>query len=102
MIRYLITLGTYIDKKCPFIGDVSIRGRILAGTHCFRVKEGDHVTVGSVQASTDCFSIRLSGKFFILYLISGYLKQKSLLSTVFAIWIFNFVLNYKAIGGLGF
>ncbi|KAI3982149.1 hypothetical protein MKX01_019055, partial [Papaver californicum] len=23
---------TYIDKKCPFTGDVSIRGRILAGT----------------------------------------------------------------------
>ncbi|EIM83521.1 40S ribosomal protein S11 [Stereum hirsutum FP-91666 SS1] len=23
--------GTYIDKKCPFIGDVSIRGRILTG-----------------------------------------------------------------------
>ncbi|KAJ9538046.1 hypothetical protein OSB04_030779 [Centaurea solstitialis] len=22
--------GTYIDKKCPFTGDVSIRGRILA------------------------------------------------------------------------
>lgn len=25
-------IGTYIDKKCPFTGDVSIRGRILAGT----------------------------------------------------------------------
>src|SRR5690606_8856589 len=23
--------GTYIDKKCPFVGDVSIRGRILRG-----------------------------------------------------------------------
>ena len=23
--------GTYIDKKCPFTGDVSIRGRILSG-----------------------------------------------------------------------
>ncbi|MCL7046025.1 hypothetical protein MKW94_005974, partial [Papaver nudicaule] len=23
---------TYIDKKCPFTGNVSIRGRILAGT----------------------------------------------------------------------
>lgn len=23
--------GTYIDKKCPFTGDVSIRGRILKG-----------------------------------------------------------------------
>ncbi|OAF60460.2 hypothetical protein VC83_03622 [Pseudogymnoascus destructans] len=24
--------GTYIDKKCPFVGQVSIRGRILTGT----------------------------------------------------------------------
>ena len=24
--------GTYIDKKCPFTGDVSIRGRLLRGT----------------------------------------------------------------------
>eukprot|EP00892_Ulva_mutabilis_P002894 jgi/Ulvmu1/12605/UM092_0035.1 len=24
--------GKYIDKKCPFTGNVSIRGRILAGT----------------------------------------------------------------------
>ncbi|KKY25183.1 putative 40s ribosomal protein s11 [Phaeomoniella chlamydospora] len=24
--------GTYIDKKCPFTGDISIRGRILTGT----------------------------------------------------------------------
>ncbi|EGV61842.1 40S ribosomal protein S11-B [Yamadazyma tenuis] len=24
--------GTYIDKKCPFVGDVSIRGKILSGT----------------------------------------------------------------------
>ncbi|UYV66269.1 RPS11 [Cordylochernes scorpioides] len=24
--------GTYIDKKCPFTGNVSIRGRILRGT----------------------------------------------------------------------
>lgn len=23
--------GTYIDKKCPFTGNVSIRGRILRG-----------------------------------------------------------------------
>uniref|UniRef100_W5MIR9 Ribosomal protein S11 n=1 Tax=Lepisosteus oculatus TaxID=7918 RepID=W5MIR9_LEPOC len=25
--------GTYIDKKCPFTGNVSIRGRILSGGH---------------------------------------------------------------------
>ncbi|KAL8597584.1 30S ribosomal protein S11, chloroplastic [Nucella lapillus] len=25
------TSGTYIDKKCPFTGSVSIRGRILSG-----------------------------------------------------------------------
>merc|ERR1712198_732789 len=24
--------GTYIDKKCPFTGNVNIRGRILSGT----------------------------------------------------------------------
>ncbi|KAF6200002.1 hypothetical protein GE061_006301 [Apolygus lucorum] len=24
--------GTYIDKKCPFTGNISIRGRILTGT----------------------------------------------------------------------
>lgn len=24
--------GTYIDKKCPFTGNVSVRGRILSGT----------------------------------------------------------------------
>ncbi|XP_014277397.1 small ribosomal subunit protein uS17 [Halyomorpha halys] len=24
--------GTYIDKKCPFVGNISIRGRILTGT----------------------------------------------------------------------
>lgn len=23
--------GTYVDKKCPFTGNVSIRGRILKG-----------------------------------------------------------------------
>ncbi|KAI0910378.1 ribosomal protein S17-domain-containing protein [Ustulina deusta] len=79
--------GTYIDKKCPFTGQVSIRGRILTGTvvstkmhrsiiirreylhfirkyaryekrhkniaahcsPCFRVEEGDHVTVGQCR-----------------------------------------------------
>ncbi|KAI5393334.1 hypothetical protein KIW84_060452 [Lathyrus oleraceus] len=79
--------GTYIDKKCPFTGNVSIRGRIIAGTchsakmnrtiivrrnylhfikkyqryekrhsnipahvsPCFRVKEGDHVTIGQCR-----------------------------------------------------
>ncbi len=25
--------GTYVDKKCPFTSSVSIRGRILKGTH---------------------------------------------------------------------
>ncbi len=24
--------GTYVDKKCPFTGNVSIRGRVLSGT----------------------------------------------------------------------
>ncbi|KAK6162047.1 hypothetical protein DH2020_001888 [Rehmannia glutinosa] len=81
------TEGTYIDKKCPFTGNVSIRGRILTGnchsakmmrtiivrrnylhwvkkyqryekrhsnipahiSPCFRVKEGDHVTIGQCR-----------------------------------------------------
>jgi small subunit ribosomal protein S11e len=31
--------GTYIDKKCPFTGDVSIRGRILRGiVHSTKMK----------------------------------------------------------------
>ncbi|XP_019711924.1 40S ribosomal protein S11-like [Hippocampus comes] len=25
--------GTYVDKKCPFTGNVSIRGRILSGQY---------------------------------------------------------------------
>jgi hypothetical protein len=29
---FFYNTGTYIDKKCPFTGNVSIRGRILAGT----------------------------------------------------------------------
>ncbi|GKT18179.1 putative multi-domain containing protein [Aduncisulcus paluster] len=79
--------GDYIDKKCPFTGDVSIRGRIFRGvvtstkmtrtiiirkdylhyvpkykryekrhkkisahvSPCFRVKEGDIVTVGQCR-----------------------------------------------------
>ncbi|KAE9448345.1 hypothetical protein C3L33_19758, partial [Rhododendron williamsianum] len=79
--------GTYIDKKCPFTGNVSIRGRIISGTchsakmmrtiivrrnylhyvkkyqryekrhsnipahvsPCFRVKEGDHITIGQCR-----------------------------------------------------
>lgn len=24
--------GSYIDKKCPFVGDISIRGKIMSGT----------------------------------------------------------------------
>ena len=79
--------GTYIDKKCPFTGNVSIRGRVLRGvvastkmnrtitirrdylhyirkyqryekrhkmlsahvSPCFRVREGDNVTVGQCR-----------------------------------------------------
>ena len=79
--------GTYIDKKCPFTGDVAIRGRILRGmvistkmrntivirrdylhyikkynryekrhmniaahcSPCFRIKEGDIVTIGECR-----------------------------------------------------
>ena len=32
-------VGTYIDKKCPFTGTVSIRGLILVGT-CYNAKKG--------------------------------------------------------------
>lgn len=32
VIVYLCGTGAYVDKKCPFTGTVSIRGRILAGT----------------------------------------------------------------------
>lgn len=79
--------GEYIDKKCPFTGNVSIRGRVLRGTvistkmkrtvivrrdylhwipkykrfekrhrnipahcsPCFRVREGDLVTIGECR-----------------------------------------------------
>ena len=79
--------GNYVDKKCPFTGNVSIRGKILKGmvistkmnrtiiirrhylvyvkkyqryekrhrnipahcSPCFRVKEGDIVTVGECR-----------------------------------------------------
>merc|ERR1711941_178829 len=79
--------GKYIDKKCPFTGNVSIRGRILRGvvvstkmkrtiivrrdylhyvkkynrfekrhrnipahcSPCFRVKEGDIITIGQCR-----------------------------------------------------
>lgn len=30
--------GTYIDKKCPFTGNVSIRGRILSGKNTISSK----------------------------------------------------------------
>jgi len=32
LILFFNLIGTYIDKKCPFTGNVSIRGRILSGT----------------------------------------------------------------------
>lgn len=32
LVKCGLISGTYIDKKCPFTGTVSIRGRILAGT----------------------------------------------------------------------
>ena len=31
MLSCCVHTGTYIDKKCPFTGNVSIRGRILSG-----------------------------------------------------------------------
>lgn len=32
--------GTYVDKKCPFTGDVSIRGRILKVSWKIRQAQG--------------------------------------------------------------
>ncbi|KHN11894.1 40S ribosomal protein S11 [Glycine soja] len=60
-------LGTYIDKKCPFTGNVSIRGRILAAhiSPCFRVKEGDHVIIGQ------CRPISKTVRFNVLKVIPG-------------------------------
>ena len=89
--------GNYVDKKCPFTGDVTIRGRIIramvisAKMHntiivrrdylhyvskynryekrhkniavhcspCFRVKEGDIVTIGECRplSKTVCFNV---------------------------------------------
>ncbi|KAK6934819.1 40S ribosomal protein S11, N-terminal [Dillenia turbinata] len=50
-----LVTGTYIDKKCPFRGNVSIRGmrrhsNIAAHVSpCFRVKEGDYVIIGQCR-----------------------------------------------------
>ena len=89
--------GNYIDKKCPFTGDVTIRGRIIRAmvisvkmhntiivrrdylhyvskynryekrhknipvhcSPCFRVKEGDIVTIGECRplSKTVCFNV---------------------------------------------
>lgn len=43
-ILFLFLTGTYIDKKCPFTGNVSIRGRILAGT-CHSAKMNKTIIV---------------------------------------------------------
>ena len=85
--------GKYIDKKCPFTGNISIRGRILQGvvasakmhrtiivrrdylhylpkydrfekrhtkipahiSPCFKVKEGDVVTIGQCRYSVNYY-----------------------------------------------
>ncbi|MDR3705106.1 MAG: 30S ribosomal protein S17 [Paludibacteraceae bacterium] len=36
--------GTYIDKKCPFTGNVSIRGRILKGI-CISTKMKNTIVI---------------------------------------------------------
>lgn len=43
--------GTYIDKKCPFTGNVSIRGRILSG-ELERLQRNPMGDVG--QGTTPC------------------------------------------------
>ncbi|XP_050137663.1 uncharacterized protein LOC126614064 [Malus sylvestris] len=47
-VRFIVLLqiehGTYIDKKCSFTGNVSTRGRILAGT-CHSAKMNKTIIV---------------------------------------------------------
>ncbi|KAK7801456.1 hypothetical protein U0070_006619 [Myodes glareolus] len=48
--------GTYIDKKCPFTGNISIRDRILSMSN---VQISDIVTVGKYRplSKTVCVSV---------------------------------------------
>merc|ERR1712039_544206 len=85
-------VGNYIDKKCPFTGKVSIRGRILTGvitkmynrfekrhknmsvhlSPCFRdVQAGDVVTVG------ECRPLSKTVKFNTLKVTKGAASKKS-------------------------
>ncbi|KAJ7322781.1 30S ribosomal protein S11, chloroplastic [Desmophyllum pertusum] len=43
--------GTYIDKKCPFTGNVSIRGRILTGIVCKHENEAHNCHQARLSAS---------------------------------------------------
>lgn len=50
----LLCAGNYIDKKCPFTGNVSIRGRILTGEQQQQQREAAVAAVtNSSQQSKD-------------------------------------------------
>ncbi len=42
--------GAFIDKKCPFTGDVSIRGRLLTGAWQLGLAAGSHGWLGACAA----------------------------------------------------
>merc|ERR1712032_393980 len=77
--------GNYVDKKCPFTGKVSIRGRVLTGvitkmkmnrsvhlSPCFRdVMVGDVVTVG------ECRPLSKTVKFNTLKVAKGAASKKA-------------------------
>merc|ERR1712079_53932 len=75
--------ASFVDKKCPFTGNCSIRGRILTGTitkknmavhlsPCFRdVKVGDVATVG------ECRPLSKTVKFNTLKITKGAGNKKA-------------------------
>ncbi|MCV4753044.1 hypothetical protein OFC37_26600, partial [Escherichia coli] len=48
--------GTYIDKKCPFTGNVSIRGRILSGV-VTKMKMQRTIVIRRKNAITDDYKV---------------------------------------------
>lgn len=53
LMRCCLHAGHYIDKKCPFTGNVSIRGRILTGE--------THATAAAGRQHTDSRRAGMSG-----------------------------------------
>ena len=50
--------GTYIDKKCPFTSNVSIRGRILSGK-CMHKETSAALIVLSKSTLSEFYGIKL-------------------------------------------